>query len=96
MSSNTEILRMDMNNLFSFFFKIIVSDNIDYEITARLQTKDQMNRSLHRTHQFAIVDRVLNPNLDDTGPQKDVKNLQLVELLPDEHVQKNLVFQGLS
>ncbi|XP_073236449.1 uncharacterized protein [Porites lutea] len=71
----------------------IVSDNIDYEITARVQTKDHVNRSLHWTHQFAIVDRVLNPNLDDTGPQKDVKNLQLVELLPDERVQKNLVFQ---
>ena len=52
-----------------------------------------MNQSLHCTHQFAVVDRVLNPNLDDTGPQKDVKNLQLVELLPDEHVQKNLVLQ---
>ena len=52
-----------------------------------------MNRSLHWTHQFAIVDRVLNPNLDDTGPQEDVKNLQLVELIPDEHVQKNLVLQ---
>ena len=39
-----------------------------------------MNLSLHRTDQFAIVDRVLNPDLDDTGPQKDVKNLQLVEL----------------
>ena len=39
-----------------------------------------MNLSLHWTDQFAIVDRVLNPDLDDTGPQKDVKNLQLVEL----------------
>ena len=82
-----------MNNLFSFFFFRIVSDNIDYEITARVQTKDHVNRSLHWTHQFAVVDRVLSPNLDDTGPQKDVKNLQLVELLPDEHVQKNLVLQ---
>ena len=91
MSSNIEN-RYEQFVLFFFFFRI-VSDNIDYEITARVQTKDHVNRSLHWTHQFAVVDRVLNPNLDDTGPQKDVKNLQLVELLPDEHVQKNLVLQ---
>ena len=91
MSSNIEN-RYEQFVLF-FFFVRIVSDNIDYEITARVQTKDHVNRSLHWTHQFAVVDRVLNPNLDDTGPQKDVKNLQLVELLPDEHVQKNLVLQ---
>ena len=91
MSSNIEN-RYEQFVLFFFFFRI-VSDNIDYEITAPVQRKDHVNRSLHWTHQFAVVDGVLNPNLDDTGPQKDVKNLQLEELLPDEHVQKNLVLQ---
>ncbi|KAL9977198.1 hypothetical protein ACROYT_G014576 [Oculina patagonica] len=71
---------------------LIVSDNIDHEITALVQTKDHRNRSIHWIHQFAMLEKVSDPCLDNTVPQKDVSDLQLVELVPDDRVQKNLVF----
>lgn len=57
----------------------------------RVQTKTHFNRSIHWTHQFAVLDRVQAPGLDDIKSQKSVKDLQFRELLPDCNVQKNLM-----
>ena len=75
---------------FSFWDRL-VADNIDHEILVRVQTKTHTNRSIHWTHQFAVLDRVQEPGLEDTKSQKSVKHLQFRELLPDCNVQKNLI-----
>lgn len=74
------------------FFRI-VGDNIDMNINARIQTKENTNHSLHWTHQFAVLDKVSDPALESTVPQKSLKDLQFIELLPDAAVQNNFVWQ---
>lgn len=74
------------------FFRI-VGDNIDMNINARIQTKENTNRSLHSTHQFAVLAKVSDPALESTVPQKSLKDLQFIELLPDAAVQNNFVWQ---
>lgn len=62
-------------------------------INARIQTKENTNRSLHLTHQFAVLAKVSDPALESTVPQKSLKDLQFIELLPDAAVQNNFVWQ---
>ena len=69
----------------------LVGDNIDYEIHARVQSQKHKNRSLHWTHQFAVLDRVQDPTLDTNKSQKPVADIQLSEILPDRNVQSRLV-----
>lgn len=69
----------------------MVGDNIDYEIQARVQSQQHKNRSIHWTHQFAVLDRVQDPNLDSQRSQKKVGDIQLAEILPDRIVQTRLV-----
>lgn len=71
----------------------IVGDNIDREITARVQTKQHSNRSLHWTHQFALLDKVSDNHLDKEESQKRVQELEYQQLLPDSGVQQNLILQ---
>lgn len=66
-------------NLYYFSCRI-VGDNIDYFIQARYQTTDTTNQSVHWTQQYAVLDRVNQPNLDDSHPQKRVEEVQLGEL----------------
>jgi hypothetical protein len=40
-----------------------------------------------------MLDKVVDPGLDDSKREKAVEDLQLIELLPDQEVQKNLVWQ---
>ena len=40
-----------------------------------------------------MLDKVVDPGLDDSKREKAVEDLQLIELLPDQDVQKNLVWQ---
>ena len=40
-----------------------------------------------------MLDKVSDPSLPDSLLKKDVKDLQLLELLPDARVQENLVWQ---
>ena len=56
-----------------------------------MQTKAHTNRSIHWTHQFAVLDRVQEPGLEDTNSRKTVKDLQFRELLPDSIVQRYLM-----
>ena len=69
----------------------MVGDNIDYEIHARVQSQQHKNRSIHWTHQFAVLDRVQDPTLDSERSQKKVGDIQLAEILPDRNVQTRLV-----
>ena len=68
-----------------------MGDNIDYEIYARVQSQKHRNRSIHWTHQFAVLDRVQDPLLDSYRSQKPVSEIQFAELLPDKDVMENLV-----
>lgn len=70
-----------------------MGDNIDLNISARIQTKEHCNRSLHWTHQFAVVDRASDPSLETFKKQKSLKDLQYIELLPDPAVQENYIWQ---
>lgn len=70
----------------------LVADNIDYEIHARVQSQKHLNRSIHSwTHQFAVLDRVQDPQLDSHSSQKPVSDIQFVEMLPDKDFMENLV-----
>jgi hypothetical protein len=71
----------------------LVADNIDHNVYARVQTKSHGNRSLHWTHQFAMVEKVITPSKELIKPQKTVDDLQLIELLPNKNVQDNLAWQ---
>ena len=69
-----------------------MGDNIDYEIHARVQSQKHRNRSIFWTHQFAVLDRVQDPDLVDSHrSQKPVSEMQFAELLPDNDVIENLV-----
>ena len=69
----------------------LVGDNIDYEIHAWVQSQKHKNRSIHWTHQFVVLDRVQDPTLDCQRSQKKVGDIQLAEILPNQHVQARLV-----
>lgn len=62
-----------------------MGDNIDFEIHARMQSKDHSNQSVHWTHQYAVKDRVIDRMLETRHRQKAVCDIQLTELLPDEN-----------
>ncbi|PFX16023.1 hypothetical protein AWC38_SpisGene19734 [Stylophora pistillata] len=68
----------------------LVEDNIDYEIHARVQSQQHKNRSIHWTHQFAVLDRIQDPSLDNYSSQNRVSKIQLADLLPDKNVQEIL------
>lgn len=70
-----------------------MGDNIDHEIKARVQTKQHGNRSLHWTHQYAMLEKVSDPKLQESSPTKNVADLQFEEVLPDITTQSNLVCQ---
>ena len=64
----------------------IVADNVDLEITSRIQSKEKSNRSLHWNHQFVLLDKVCPP-YSKIG-EDCAKKMQFIDLLP---VQQNLV-----
>jgi hypothetical protein len=74
-----------------FFNCRLIADNIDHEINARVQTKDNKNRSIHWTHQYAVLDRVHDPTLDRKKSQKPTSSIDFVEILPDQQVQAHLM-----
>ena len=66
----------------------IVGDNIDFLIQRRFQTIEHTNQSIYWTQRYAVLDRVNDPSLDNTNPQKPVKEVQLVNLLSVKEVQE--------
>ena len=74
-----------------------MGDNIDFEIHARIQSKEHGNQSIHWTHQYAIKDRVIDRMLESRQRQKAVCDIQLAELLPDAKtckIAKKMVCSG--
>ena len=59
----------------------IVGNNVDHMTYARIQSKEQTNKSIHWTHQYALMDRVQSDLSVPQKPQKNIKDIQLVELL---------------
>lgn len=74
----------------SMFFSRIVADNVDLEIMSRIQSKKRGNRSIHWTHQYALLDKVSlpSPGHDEQRPKGEI---QFIDLLPSAQVQENLV-----
>lgn len=85
------LTNINYNVMLPFFPLRLVGDNIDHEIRARVQTKEHGNRSIHWTHQFAVLDRVQGPEQTDRTSQKPVSEIQFAELLPDGNIQATLV-----
>ena len=56
-----------------------------------MQTKQCTNRSIHWTHQYAILDKVQDTTLEKQSFQKHVDDIQLIELLPNKNVQAILL-----
>ena len=78
--------------LIVFFYTLnfyrLVTDNVDLAVQARHQSKSHQNKSLHWIHSFAVKNRVIpSSNLDDFKPQKQVKDLEMVDILPSQDEQ---------
>ena len=68
-----------------------MTDNIDLAVQARHQSSTHKNKSLHCTHTFAVKRRVpVDGNLERTVPQKNVEDLEMVEILPGPEVQESV------
>ena len=68
----------------------LVGDKIDMMIHARIQSKEHENRSIHWTQEYGILNRVNEPLLDRKKPERALKEIQLVDLLPGKEVNENL------
>lgn len=64
----------------------MVADNLDFSLSARIQTSKLRNQSIHWTHHVAIRDRVVTPCRDhaEATGQRKLMDLELSELLPSE------------
>ena len=71
------------------FFYRLVGDNVDMTVHAKIQSKDNPNKSIHWTQQYGVLNRVNGPLLNRKRPQKALKHIQLVELLPGKEVNEN-------
>lgn len=68
----------------------LVGDNIDIMVNARIQSAEHSNRSIHWTQQYAVLNRVSDPNFDSKCPRKSRKEVQLIALLPDKSILERL------
>lgn len=96
-SSNTILITFDFSlcwiTFLHFLYCRIVGDNVDHEITARVQSKEHGNRSIHWTHQFAMLEKVNEQSQEKAEPQEKAQDLQFTNLLPDTTIQDNLICQ---
>jgi len=65
----------------NFILTGIVGDNVDLEVRARIQTKEHKNKSLRWAHKYAELARVVTPMAEAKSPQKQLKDVQLIEIL---------------
>ncbi|CAB4029653.1 Hypothetical predicted protein [Paramuricea clavata] len=56
----------------------IVGDNVDMEIAARIERKERGNKSLHWTHQFAVLDRASPVGDNRKQPRSDMTQLRVI------------------
>ena len=62
-------------------YNTLEGEPIDYEIHARVQSEQHRNHFIHWTHQFVVLDRVQNLQLDRFSIHKPVSEIQFAELL---------------
>ena len=75
----------------------MVTDNVDLEMQARHQSKSHQNKSLHWTHSFAVKDRVKPDSiLDDSKSQMDLKDLEMIRVLPSQEDQASMKFSMVT
>ncbi|CAH1232995.1 Hypp553 [Branchiostoma lanceolatum] len=67
----------------------LIFDNLDFQVTAKHQSKTNKNKSIHWVHQYAAKDRVLN-DFDSDKQQKPLRDLGVSDILPTEEVQNQL------
>ena len=65
----------------SGFQFVYVLDNIDWEEKAHDMRKDVQNRSVHAVATSIVFNRVANKELSDSGPQQDLKNYSVHDVL---------------
>lgn len=68
----------------------MVGDNVDIMVNARIQSETNQNQSIHWTQEYAALNRVVEPLLCTTAPRKPLSEIQLVDILPNKHVQARL------
>lgn len=59
-------------------------------VHARIQSQQHENRSIHWTQQYAVLNGVQETSLDTKRPRKSLKEVQLIDLLPNQSVQGRL------
>ena len=60
---------------------VYVLDNIDWEEKVHDMRKDSQNKSVHAVATSIVFSRVPAGNLPDSGPQQDLKNCNVRELV---------------
>ena len=68
-----------------------MGDNWDLEVKARYQTKSQNNKSLHYFHAYAVKDRIVSEDPENSNPQKSIDEIEMEEFLPTPEVQEAIV-----
>ncbi|XP_078582808.1 uncharacterized protein LOC144865739 [Branchiostoma floridae x Branchiostoma japonicum] len=63
----------------------IIFDNVDLNVTAKHQSAENRNQSLHWIQQFGALDRVKSP--PSAGPQRQLRDFQLEEVMVTDVVQ---------
>ena len=74
----TQSESMSCTVTFLFIFRI-VGDNWDLEVKARYQTKSQNNKSLHYFHAYAVKDRIVSEEPENSIPQKSIDEIEMEE-----------------
>jgi hypothetical protein len=69
----------------------VVADNIDYNINARVQSEKHTNKSIHWIQQYAVVNKVIESSMSTNVRKKPLKDVQLVDLLPNKAVHERLI-----
>ena len=60
----------------------LANDNVDWEIGTRHMSSQNQNKSVHKVNVVAYKHRVNAAGLPDDGPQKDIKEISLQDMLP--------------
>ena len=69
----------------------IVTDNINLEQTARVESKIRKGSRFDWSNQYAVKDRVVSRDLDDQGPQESLASLDLSQhVIPSATVLSSL------
>ena len=60
----------------------LANDNVDWEVRRRHITTSNQKKSIHKVNVIAYKNRVNSCDLPDNGPQQDIKEVPLQDMLP--------------